>query len=87
MASLKDVEQVADDLAGLVDNLRKEIRDSASFDKLVRIGKGAKVGHIEKSATDLGITTVGKNAQIRDKIVIARGAVVEADSVPEGLSS
>ena len=37
MASLKDVEQVADDLAGLVDNLRKEIKDSASFDKLVRI--------------------------------------------------
>jgi len=37
MASLKDVEQVADDLAGLVDNLRKEIQDSASFDKLVRI--------------------------------------------------
>jgi ABC-type transporter Mla subunit MlaD len=37
MASLKDVEQVADDLAGLVDNLRKEIRDSASFDKLVKI--------------------------------------------------
>ena len=34
MASLKDVEQVADDLAGLVDNLRKEIRDSASFDRL-----------------------------------------------------
>ena len=37
MASLKDVEQVADDLAGLVDNLRKEIRDSASFDRLVQI--------------------------------------------------
>ena len=37
MASLKDVEQVADDLAGLVDNLRKEIKDDASFDKLVRI--------------------------------------------------
>ena len=61
--------------------------ERAIIDKLVRIGKGAKVGHIEKSATDLGITTVGKNAQIRDKIVIARGAVVEADSVPEGLSS
>jgi ABC-type transporter Mla subunit MlaD len=37
MASLKDVEQVADDLSSLVDNLRKEIRDNASFDKLVRI--------------------------------------------------
>jgi hypothetical protein len=37
MASLKDVEQVADDLAKLVDELRREIKDSASFDKLVRI--------------------------------------------------
>ena len=37
MASLKDVEQVADDLSGLVDNLRKELQNSASFDKLVRI--------------------------------------------------
>ena len=37
MASLKDVEQVADDLAGLVDNLRKEIQDGTSFDKLTRI--------------------------------------------------
>ena len=37
MASLKDVEQVADDLSNLVDQLRKEIRDSASFDKLVTL--------------------------------------------------
>jgi ABC-type transporter Mla subunit MlaD len=37
MASLKDAEQFADDLSGLVDNLRKELQDSASFDKLVRI--------------------------------------------------
>jgi hypothetical protein len=37
MASLKDAEQFADDLAGLVDNLRKELQDSASFDNLVRI--------------------------------------------------
>jgi ABC-type transporter Mla subunit MlaD len=37
MASLKDAEQFADDLAGLVDNLRKELQNSASFDNLVRI--------------------------------------------------
>jgi ABC-type transporter Mla subunit MlaD len=37
MASLKDVEQVADDLSGLVDQLRKELQDNASFDKLVQI--------------------------------------------------
>jgi ABC-type transporter Mla subunit MlaD len=37
MASLKDVEQVADDLSGLVDQLRKELQDNASFDKLVQL--------------------------------------------------
>lgn len=37
MASLKDVEGVADDLATLVDQLRKELRDNASFDRLVQL--------------------------------------------------
>jgi ABC-type transporter Mla subunit MlaD len=37
MPSLKDVEQVADDLAKLVDELRKEIRNNASFERLVQI--------------------------------------------------
>jgi len=37
MASLKDVEQVADDLSSLVDQLRKEIKNDASFDKLVQL--------------------------------------------------
>jgi ABC-type transporter Mla subunit MlaD len=37
MASLKDVEQVADDLSTLVDQLRSELQQGASFDKLVQI--------------------------------------------------
>jgi ABC-type transporter Mla subunit MlaD len=37
MPSLKDVEQVADDLSTLVDQLRKEIQNDASFDKLVQL--------------------------------------------------
>jgi len=37
MASLKDVERVADDLSKLVDDLRKELRDDASFERLVQI--------------------------------------------------
>jgi ABC-type transporter Mla subunit MlaD len=37
MASLKDVEQVADDLSALVDQLRGEIKNNASFDKLVTL--------------------------------------------------
>jgi ABC-type transporter Mla subunit MlaD len=37
MASLKDVEQVADDLSKLVDDLRSELRDNASFERLVQL--------------------------------------------------
>ena len=37
MASLKDVEKVADDLSNLVDQLRREIKNDASFEKLVQI--------------------------------------------------
>jgi ABC-type transporter Mla subunit MlaD len=36
MASLKDVEQVADDLTNLVGELKKELKDG-DFDKLVQI--------------------------------------------------
>jgi gas vesicle protein len=37
MASLKDVEQVADDLSKLVDQLRTEIKNDASFDRLTQL--------------------------------------------------
>ena len=37
MASLKDVEKVADDLSSLVDQLRQELQNSPSFDKLVEL--------------------------------------------------
>jgi ABC-type transporter Mla subunit MlaD len=37
MASLKDVEHVADDLSKLVDELRSELKDNASFEKLTQI--------------------------------------------------
>jgi hypothetical protein len=37
MASVKDVERVADDLEGLVGQLRSELRNGADFQKLVEI--------------------------------------------------
>jgi ABC-type transporter Mla subunit MlaD len=37
MASIKDVEQVADDLESLVEQLRQELKDGADFGKLVAI--------------------------------------------------
>ncbi|MEO8429968.1 MAG: glucose-1-phosphate adenylyltransferase [Acidobacteriota bacterium] len=57
--------------------------ERAIVDKSVRIGKHARVGHIDRAGSGLGITTIGKNALIRDKVVIARGAVVDADTVPD----
>jgi hypothetical protein len=37
MASLKDAERVADDLSNLVDQLRRELRENPSFDRLVQL--------------------------------------------------
>jgi len=37
MASIKDVEQVADDLEGLVGELRSELQNGPDFEKLVQI--------------------------------------------------
>jgi hypothetical protein len=37
MASLKDVERVADDLSSLVDQLRRELRGSPNFEQLIRL--------------------------------------------------
>lgn len=37
MASIKDVEKLADDLEGLVDQLRSELKNGPDFEKLVQI--------------------------------------------------
>ncbi len=37
MASVKDVEQVADDLEGLIGQLRSELRDGPDFQRLMEI--------------------------------------------------
>jgi len=50
MASLKDVEKVADDLSGLVDELRKEIKNSPSFDRLVQLADEISE-HADNAAT------------------------------------
>jgi hypothetical protein len=50
MASLKDVEKVADDLSGLVDELRKELKNSPSFDRLVQLADEISE-HADNAAT------------------------------------
>ena len=37
MASIKDVEKLADDLDGLIDQLRSELKNGPDFEKLVQI--------------------------------------------------
>jgi glucose-1-phosphate adenylyltransferase len=61
--------------------------DCAILDKHVRIGKRARVGQRPKAGeAPTGITTVGKNAQIPDRIVVRRGAIIDADATPEYFS-
>ncbi|HEY7573709.1 MAG TPA: glucose-1-phosphate adenylyltransferase, partial [Thermoanaerobaculia bacterium] len=57
----------------------------AIVDKSVKIGKGARVGGRVRAgdagakSDGLGLTTVGKNAQIAEKTEIPIGAVIESD--------
>ncbi|HVE65883.1 MAG TPA: glucose-1-phosphate adenylyltransferase [Thermoanaerobaculia bacterium] len=61
--------------------------DRAILDKLVRIGKRVRVGQRPKAGEGLGITTVGKNAHIPERITVRRGAVIDADASPEYFSA
>ncbi|HMF09629.1 MAG TPA: glucose-1-phosphate adenylyltransferase [Thermoanaerobaculia bacterium] len=57
--------------------------ERAVLDKFVHVGRGARVGQVGRSTDAPGITTVGKNAQIPERMTVPRGAVVDADSTPE----
>ncbi|HSD72267.1 MAG TPA: hypothetical protein VLE54_05725, partial [Thermoanaerobaculia bacterium] len=61
--------------------------DRAILDKAVRIGKRARVGQRSKPGEGPGITTIGKNAQIPDRITVRRGAVIDVDATPEYFSA
>jgi glucose-1-phosphate adenylyltransferase len=57
--------------------------ERAIIDKRVSIGHNCRIGQIDPKAEDLGITTVGKNAQIPNGVKIGRGAVVGTDVQPD----
>jgi glucose-1-phosphate adenylyltransferase len=61
--------------------------ERAIVDKAVRIGKRARVGQRSRPGEGPGITTIGKNAQIPDRITVKRGAVIDADATPEYFSA
>jgi glucose-1-phosphate adenylyltransferase len=57
--------------------------ERAIVDKQVAVGHYAHVGRVDAEADDLGITTVGKSAQIPGGIIIGRGVVVGPNIRPE----
>jgi acetyltransferase-like isoleucine patch superfamily enzyme len=63
----------------------------AIVDKSVRIGRRARVGKVgaeEKKKSDgLGITTIGKNAELPDGVTVKRGSVIHTDATPEFFAS
>jgi ABC-type transporter Mla subunit MlaD len=63
MASLKDVEKVADDLSNLVEELRKELKGSPSFDKLVQLSD-----QISEHADNAATTFSTVNDALMDRI-------------------
>jgi len=79
MASLKDVEQVADDLSGLVDNLRKEIRDNASFDKLVQIADRISE-HADEAAGTFSTVNEALTSRLQDLKTNAKSTAGSARS-------
>ena len=73
MASLKDVEQVADDLSNLVDELRRELKNSASFDRLVQIAD-----QISEHADEAAGTFSTVNEALMSRLTELKGAAKSA---------
>jgi hypothetical protein len=69
MASLKDVEQVADDLSNLVDQLRRELRDNASFERLVQLAD-----EISEHADEAAGTFSTVNDALMNRLTDLKGA-------------
>jgi glucose-1-phosphate adenylyltransferase len=57
--------------------------ERAIVDKQVTVGHNARVGRIDPGAADLGITTVGKSAQIPGGVTIGRDVIVGPNIAPE----
>jgi ABC-type transporter Mla subunit MlaD len=68
MASLKDVEKVADDLSNLVEELRRELRDNASFEKLVQLADQISEHADEAAGTfsTVNETLMGRLNELKD---------------------
>jgi hypothetical protein len=75
MASVKDVEKVADDLEGLVGQLRSELKNGPDFQKLMEIADT-----ISEHADQAAGTFSTVNEALMSRIGEIRGAVGKASS-------
>jgi ABC-type transporter Mla subunit MlaD len=75
MAALKDVEQVADDLSKLVDDLRSELRNNASFERLVQIAD-----EISEHADEAAGTFSTVNEALMSRLNELKGATTSSAS-------
>jgi hypothetical protein len=69
MASIKDIEQVADDLESLVGELRKELSNGADFEKLVSIADeiGAHADNAAQTFSSVNDTLMTRLDEITGK--------------------
>jgi hypothetical protein len=83
MASLKDVEQLADDLGGLVDELRSEIRNGGvDFERLIQIAD-----QISERADGFAGTFATVNDALMSRLNEVRGAVSKSSQSSSSASS
>jgi ABC-type transporter Mla subunit MlaD len=79
MASLKDVERVADDLSKLVDDLRKELRNNASFERLTQIADEISE-HADEAAGTFSTVNEALMSRLNDLKGVASSARAKARS-------
>jgi Na+/phosphate symporter len=75
MASLKEVEQLADDLENLVGELRSEIRNDTDFEKLMQIAD-----EISEHADNAAQTFGSVNDALMSRLEEVKGVVKRASS-------
>ena len=76
MASVKDVEKVADDLEGLVGQLRSELRDGPDFQKLMEIADTISERADEAAGTfsTVNEALMGRIGELRDRVKSSSGS-------------
>jgi glucose-1-phosphate adenylyltransferase len=57
--------------------------ERAIIDKQVTVGHNARVGRLDPSAADLGITTIGKSAQVPGGVSVGRNVVIGPNMLAE----